>query len=148
MDATALQMITEQAVIILTAFASKLEDALDTNIVDVGLAQAKRLYESIKQHFQREDDKGSALKALEHFQEEPQEYQINLNNKLVHALQSDEAFAQVIAQHIQQGPLQEILASDRARVIANAMHNRSGQGRQTIDASGDAHVEGNNFNIG
>ncbi len=139
--------VIEQAVILLRTFAPKLEDAMATTVVEAGFEQAKRLYEAIKHRFKQEDDKGKALKVLENFQNSPEEYQVNLYNKLTDILQKDPALAQTVTQLLQQGPVQRILANDESQVIANAMHNSLGKGIQDIEAHGKAHVEGNTFTI-
>ena len=68
MDLITFQTIAEQAIVLLTLFAGKAEDAVAGKIVDASIEKGKQLYHTIFDRFQKVPDQGRAVKVLENFQ--------------------------------------------------------------------------------
>src|SRR6266700_2875344 len=149
MDSVNIQALAEQAIVLLTPFMSQLGDATAGAIADAGIAQVKHLYEIIRHRFQKEEkqDTGKALKVLENFQADPEEYQINLRNKLGTVLQDDPHFLHEVEQILRSGPVQRILASDDSLALNNKLRNSAGKGLQSIEVTGGSHAEGNTLEL-
>jgi hypothetical protein len=146
MDLTTFQTIAEQALVLLTLFATKAGDAVTGKIVDAGIEKGEQLYQTVFHHFQKAPDHGRAVKVLEDFKDDPEEYTINLRTHLVDVLQADPQFYTELRQFLGQSTVQQIIASSGSVVRGNKMSNTASRGRQIIQAD-DSRVEGNQMDI-
>lgn len=145
MDLITFQTIAEQAIVLLTLFAGKAEDAVAGKIVDASIEKGKQLYQTVFHHFQKVPDQGRAVKVLEHFKDDPEEYTINLRSHLLNALQADPQFSVELRRFLGQSVVQEILASSGSIVRGNKMSS-IGPTIQTIRAV-DSYIEDNQMDI-
>jgi hypothetical protein len=149
MDLMNIQTFVDQIIVLLTPFMLQLEVATSGAIADAGVSQVKHLYEIIWERFkkEKEQDAGKSLVILKNFRDDPEEYQINLRNKLHSILQKDPQFLQKVEQILSSGPVQRILASDESIAINNKLHNSTGKGQQSIEVTGGSRAEDNTLNI-
>ncbi len=136
-------VIAEQAVLILTLLASKAEDAVVEKVVDAGIERGKQLYQAVVQRFKQEDDKGRALKVFENFEDDPEEYTINLENKLLDVMRQDPVFANQLLTIIQQGPLLEVSADKNSSASRNRLRDTTGRGTLRITATDQSKADDN-----
>ena len=146
MDLTTFQTIADQALVLLTLFAAKAGDAMAGQIIDAGIEKGKQLYQTVLHRFQKVPDQGRAVKVLEHFKDDPEEYTINLRAHLLDVLQADPQFYTELRRFLGQSAVQEIIASSGSVVRGNRMSNTAGRGRQIIQAD-DSEVEDNQMDI-
>ena len=146
MDLTTFQTIADQALVVLTWFATGAGDAVGGKIVDASFEKGKQLYQTVFHHFQKVPDQGRAVKVLEHFKEDPEEYTINLRDHLVDVLQADPQFYTELRHFLGQNTVQQIIASSGSVVRGNKMSNTASRGKQIIQAI-DSDVEDNQMDI-
>ena len=92
MDLTTFQTIADQALVLLTLFAAKAGDAVAGQIIDAGIEKGQATHQTVLHRFQKVPDQGQAVKVLEHFKDDPEEYTINLRAHLLDVLQADPQF--------------------------------------------------------
>ncbi len=148
MDATAIAVLTTQAITMLTPFAAKVEEAVAGKVGDAAFEQGKRLYEAIRSRFAKEPDSGKTSKVLANFVDDPDEYTINLENKLHTLLQDDPDFAHILSQIVESGPKQSIEIGDNAVAKGNSMKNRLSKGSQSMKGGNSSLFDGNTMEMG
>ena len=149
MDSANIQALAEQAIVLLTPFVLQLRDATAGALADAGVAQMKHLYEKIRDRFKKEEkqDVGKAIKVLENFETDPEEYQVNLRNKLSTILQADPDFLREVELILNSGPAQRILVSEDSMAINNKLRNSAGKGLQSIEVTDGSRADGNTLEI-
>jgi hypothetical protein len=148
MDPTTLQTIADQAILLLTFFATKAGDVVTEKIVDAGIEKGKELYQTIFHRFQKVPDQGRAVQVLENFKDDPEEYTINLRSHLLTALQADPQFFTELRHFLEQTAVQEILVSGGSVARGNKMTNTTGSGTQRMQADDNSYLEDNQMHIG
>ena len=148
MDAATIAALVPQVIAILTPFVGKAGEAIATKAGEAVFAQGQRIYNAIHVRFSKESDGGKASKVLQNFADDPEEYQINLQNKLAALLQTDPDFAATLNQIMQSGPIQHIELSDNSLAEGNQMKNTARQGSQTIRAEKGSTAKDNSMEIG
>lgn len=148
MDATAIAVLTTQAITLLTPFAAKVEEAVAGKVGDAAFEQGRRLYGAIRSRFAKEPDNGKTSKVLVNFVDDPEEYTINLENKLRTLLQDDPDFAHILSQIVESGPRQSIEIGDNAVAEGNSMKNRLSKGSQSMRAGHGSHLSENTMEVG
>src|SRR5689334_63721 len=88
-----LQTLAANSLMILTPFVTssvaKAEETVVEKIADETIKQGQSLFKMIFSQFKKVDDGGKAIKVLENFREDPEEYESNLQHKLIDVLQTD-----------------------------------------------------------
>jgi hypothetical protein len=148
LDAATIAALTSQTITILTPFAAKAEEAFAGKVGEAAFEQGKRLYEAIRSRFAKEPDHGKSSKVLDNFTADPDEYTINLENKLLTLLQADPDFARILSQILQSGPIQSIEIGDDAIAEGNSMKNRLGKGSQTMRGGRGSRLSHNTQEMG
>src|SRR5215470_14979277 len=111
MDVATVQALADQSITLLTFFAASAGGVVTEKIVENGIEKGKHLYQTIFHRFQKAPDKDRAVKVLENFKDDPEEYTINLRTHLVNILQTDPQFATQLRTFLQQSAVQELLVS-------------------------------------
>jgi hypothetical protein len=146
MDPTVLQTIADQAIVLLTLFTTKAGDLVTEKIVDAGIEEGKQLYHTIFDRFQKVPDQGRAVKVLENFKDDPDEYTSNLRTHLLNVLQADPQFSAELRHFLGDSATQEILARESV-VRGNKMASATGSGIQQIIQAQDSQVEDNQMDM-
>jgi hypothetical protein len=148
MDPTTIQAIVNQSVALLTFFAASAGGVVTEKIVNAGIEKGKQLYQTIFHRLQKVPDQGRAVKVLENFKDDPEEYTINLRTHLINVLQTDPQFADQLRHFLQQSAVQEILVSGGSIARGNTMTNTTGSGTQTMQADDNSRLEDNQMHMG
>jgi hypothetical protein len=148
MDPTTIQAIVNQSVTLLSFFAASAGGVVTEKIVEAGIEKGKQLYQTIFHRFQKVPDQGRAVKVLENFKDDPEEYTINLRTHLLNVLQADPQFANQLRAFLQQSAVQEILVSGGSIARGNKMTNTTGSGIQRMQADDNSRLEDNQMHMG
>src|SRR5947209_2209634 len=132
MDPITLAAVATQAVTILTAFFSKVGEAVATKFGEDAYEESKHLYEVVHNRFAKKDDGGRASRALQNFVDDPPLYSNAFKEMLLSSMQTDAAFANTLDQILHTGPIQRIKVGLDAIVENTHISNELGQGSQTI----------------
>jgi len=147
-----LQTLAANALAVLTPFVTSLvakaEETMTEKIVDGSIEQGRRLYTMIFQRFKKVDNSDKAVKVLENFRDDPQEYESNLQHKLIDIIQSDQRFATELQQFFKQDAVQEIIARSESTAHRNIMTNSTNKGIQRMVAEDNSHLEDNKMHLG
>ena len=106
------------------------------------------VYETLRTRFAREQDSGKATQALQALVDGDTDFSGVVEKKLLTMLKADPAFAQQLAQLVQSGPSQLLIAAEEAKASHISMDNTRGQGRQEINLGTRASAKDVHFNIG
>lgn len=139
MDPTTLQTIANQVIMLLTLTTG---EVVADKIVNAGFEKGKQLYQAIFHRFQKVPDQGRAVKVLENFKDDPEEYAINLRTHLLKLLQADPQFGTELQHILGQSAMQEILVGSGSVAQRNKMNNTTGKGIQRMQ--GDHSYLGDN----
>jgi hypothetical protein len=149
MDTAMIAALVTQVMTILTPFVGKVEEAIASKTGEAIFDRGKRIYEAIHTRFSKEADGGKANKVLENFADDPEEYKVNLQNKLLTLIKSDQNFADTLYQiiHSSPGPTQHIEVGDSSIVEGNQMIISAREGLQTMRGGNDTTLRDNTFEI-
>ena len=147
-----LQTLVANSLMILTPFVTssvaKAEETVVEKIADETIKQGQSLFKMIFSQFKKVDDGGKAIKVLENFREDPEEYESNLQRKLIDVLQTDHDFVAELQQFFEQGAVQEILVRGGSSARGNVMANSTNKGTQRMVAVDNSHLENNQMHLG
>lgn len=129
----------------LTSLAATAGGAIATNIGnDVyakGKDEARRLFETIKARFSKEEDGAITAQALQAYVGGNAKYETLIKTELETLIDADPAFAETLTQYVQSGPLQSLIIGMEATARDIEMTNTLGAGRQTIQEGDKSTVE-------
>ena len=148
MDPNTLLTIADQSILLLTFVATVAGQWATERIIEAGVEKGKQLYRIVSDRFQKVPDQGRAVKVLENFKDDPEEYTINLRNQLLTVLKADPQFVSELRTFLGQSAVQEIIVSSGSVARGNKMSNTTGKGTQRIQADNNSRVEDNEMNIG
>jgi len=149
MDTVTIAALVTQVMAILRPFVEKSEEAIASRAGEAVFEQGKRIYEAIHTRFAKEADGGKVSRVLENFADDPEEYKVNLQNKLLTLIKTDQDFADILNQmiHSGPGPIQRIEVGDSSIAEGNKMRNSAQQGSQTMHGGNDTALRDNTFEI-
>jgi len=131
------------AVAVMTAIAT----GIGTDLYDKGKQQARRVLDTVRARFARQNDGGGAAQVLQLYTDGNRSMEGVVRTTLESILHSDPTFAAQLLAILRDGPLQSLIVGEEATAQDIEMSNSAGVGAQMIQEGKKAHVEGVRMNI-
>ncbi|MGH2497650.1 MAG: hypothetical protein ACRDIV_23350 [Ktedonobacteraceae bacterium] len=124
------------------AAATAIVTDASTDIYNKSKEQAKRLIDAIRHRFQREQDGGSAVQALQTYIGGDHDFASVVKTKIERILRDDPVFSTDLLRIMRSGPLQTLIIGEEAKARDIEMTNSTGTGTQHMQTGQKSEVEG------